>query len=235
MVRGIYPFIKRRLAYRSLSRSRRIFKFRFNRRRAQVRRMMRRRIKPELKFQLTRIANLGVPAATHTELTCSPIGIAQGPGIGERIGNAVKFMRNTGNISLTMVNMGAPPPGRASQYIRLVWWTPRIAYQAASIQMSAMDFEEPVDFKIATVHKQMYVQLGVVGTVNIGGTSFPVQPSLSQERVIHWSFKFPRTVNFSYTSNDVDANTDVMYCTLINQGLNDLNVTLEARTTYVDN
>lgn len=232
-----YPRIRSTSRRMGVLHSRLIFKRRFRRARRVGRMMRRRRARPELKYATIDRTDVTLAANSRETRSVSPIAMVQGTAEGQRIGGSVKFFRITGGLSMRSDVAQPAQPSRPDGILRFLFWTPRIAQAEAQAYMDLVGFNEPVDYNVATVHKDTVVSIGYpefqYTGVGLTGTVAGSNP-ISSFKFWKFTFKFPRTVTFRPGDDDVDINKDVMYITVFNVNTFQVVYNFTFRTTYID-
>lgn len=224
--------------YRSLALSRGIFRRRlgrrYSRKRVLGRMMRRRRQRPELKYDQEPY-NPG-PAATINANSrwkgqLTPSTMPQGTGMGERVGNYIKFLNN--QFRLQMITLGTTGAAGINGLLRILIFSCRIAWAQAEAHIDLMEFNEPMDYNVATVHHDKYVTLGYDQWEPADDTA---KVATATPTLKHWNFytKFPRKVHFANGSNEIDINEDTLHIVIFNNSPFNVRTAGFRRTTYID-
>lgn len=138
------------------------------------------------------------------------------------------YMRNNSG------NTGATAPLVQSSVVRLLFWTPRVNYEQAASHMNGLQSQSIPDFNQVTIHREKIVYLGApyidgeVGVTGVisGGTAM-------YDKLLDFSFAFPRKAKFPAGSAIVNPDKDVMYLTII-VGYLPIALGLNCKLTYCD-
>lgn len=193
----------------------------------------RRRAKPELKFY-SRQVDADIPANTRTLGTLTPINILQGPGQGNRIGQEIKSFKIAWNLSLVNSNAIAGEVNWGPTYlIRIIAWTPRVNFADANLYFETINFNEMIDYNVATILLDRYVSMGTQGS-NAAGSEI-LSPAVPTQRHFKFVFKHPRSMKFSPGINTLDEEKyGVFFCIMMNNGLTETQLRSYTRMTYID-
>jgi len=237
MARGLYPFLKRRAIYKSLYRSRRVFRRRnrsSTRRLRMFRMMARRRQKPELKYDqdiYSPGAGGTINASSRWKGQLTPATMPQGTGMGERVGNYIKMLNN--QFRVNMITLGTNGATGINGYLRILIFSCRVAWAQAEPHIDLMEFNEPMDYNVATVHHDKYIRLGYDQWEPADDTA---KVATATPTLKHFQFytKFPRKVHFANGSNTIDINTDTLHIAIFNNSPYNVRFAGFRRTTYID-
>lgn len=228
------------------SSGRRRFKRRFIGKRQRSARIYRRFIrrkakKPELKYKsIVAAAGLATGGASATRITfaASTDNIANGTGVDQKIGRQVNLTKV--NIRMRIANNSAngslTAPSEANGIYRVIFWTPRVDFTAATNYMNTLTTPiDQINFDIVTVHYDRCMSNSNPIMAAVAGSVYGPSggPSLG-ERVILKTFKFPRKCKFYEASPaTLNVDKDILYCTIIGGRLSIL-IDCVSRTWYYD-
>lgn len=228
--RSRYPLMKSRMLFASkLRRSRRPgTKFFFRR--------QRRLSRPEIKWIDIDFANTDIGKQTRASYVITPTTIDVGAQTNQRIGKEVKFRKVVMKSEWSTNPSATGTVTRADQVFRIVFWTPRVAFDTAQAYMDQMDYEETPDWNIVTVHRDRYVGIGFDQWVwTKGSTDYSTPPVYPAIKHLNFNFKFPRSVKIGSDGNNlVDPNKDRMYMTVFNPNQCEIRWNAQVKTTYID-
>nr|WAE42344.1 MAG: capsid protein [Cressdnaviricota sp.] len=211
-----------------------------------VRRTRRRRFsrarrgrKTELKWILTN-ASQNISAGTLNTTVLTPVNLAQGVAVNQRIGDQCKFIKV--DVRMEVINNSPTTlPAAAPQYqsglTRVIVWSPRIEFARANnyVTLTPITLTTLLDFNVMNVFADFMVTLSPpymqsTTTNGIGAAPF------AYYKLIRKSISFPRKVKFSSYAPDIteiDNEKDSLYLTFVNDIL-DIRMAWQAKTWFVD-
>lgn len=230
--------------YRSKSnygRRRRIITKRSRTNRIMRRALRRRPIPPEIKYSDNIPCNNSpIPPGQNVAFPVSVSSMQVGNVQGARIGSSIRSRMVKLNIRFVgPISSNATPVVAPDVKIRMIAWTPRIGFTDAATYMGNVTLLTVIDFNNVTVLCDQYVSVGAQANGNQSLGDAAGNGAVRSDIVIQKSVRFPRTMRFTATTNNVDPNRDILYMTFINSGANTSNFTvflsIFSKTTYVDN
>lgn len=216
-----------------------------------IRKSLRRRpIRPEVKYLDITSGSATTPTQINgpTTINLSPTSITKGLGEGQMLGNQCIYRMVKSNFHFNGPEQTlADSTSDSTGYVRVVIWTPRVAYDRCLEYMNTYaSFLTIFDFNMFTIHRDVNVKLGANTSpiYNSTGTLTGFQGNdFDMNKAKRFSVAFPRKVDFPVGVGSVtsittpDFNKDVLWCTLIPffaSTLTKATFFLVSRTTYVD-
>lgn len=223
------PAFRRKRRFTSRRRAR---PFKRSFRRSKIRRMMRRRTpKPELKFVITYNTNYPafdpVTSATRFLAVCTPVGIANGTGVNQRIGLEVKSLRLTLRLEI-LPNWGVTAP-QAVMFRVVIFWGKFIQADVLADLAAVND----LDFYPKGYYRMFdkAILLTNPGGTGIGGPSG--QSFINMNKY----FKFPRKMVFRPATTDIVEDENKVYIHVVpTQGTLNLSYAVKwtSKLTFID-
>lgn len=175
-------------------------------------------IRPELKFSDLNYEGT-VNANSVQNIRVSMSNMETGTAHYQRIGNQVNFVK----VDLRMIvrnnssTTSGSAPVEASFYHRIIIWSPRIDFNAASLAMTGMDFNDIIDHNAVTVYRDVmqilyppYMQEDLTDATPAGN---------GRDKIFRkFSIKFPRKVKFGLGLTGLDEEKNSLYMTIKTQG-----------------
>lgn len=208
---------------------------RFNSRRRIIRRaLVRRSPRPEIKYiDLNTATTLGSGGNNTTNVT--PLVLNRGTGVSLRIGSQVMFRKFWIKMDYSGPETTTVTGANEDNYIRAIFWTPRIDQAVAANYMNTMSsLDFMIDFNTVTVHKDIYIHLSAVNTTSNTNAS---SGAVAHFKHIEFSMPWPRKCHFPPSGTGIDSldvDKDVLYVSHYNNFGGVTNWQFTSRVTYID-
>jgi len=199
------------------------------------RRFLRKKSKPELKYNTSQINFNNMVANTNTTSSITPTALQSGTLRSEKIGQQVKFVKVSIRLLVNNDSATTAPeaaPSLQSSLNRIIIWTPRLDMETCQEYMSNLVIPTLLDPNYITVLRDVTFNMSPPYMQEATNNDIAGGP-FARQYIKRFEILHPRNVHFPFDSNSIDEEKYGMFITFVNgEFINDM--ICFARTFYYD-